>query len=94
MIKDFYSIVGILFLAALGTCLVAGIGYLITDWLEKRQKRKKKEKEDTEYQKYLQGLSDMNLGTVNRLAKRKPKWCTKERQKMIEEEVCRRLAQR
>ena len=94
MIKDFYTIVGMLFLSALGACLIAYIGYLIICRYEKRQKRKKKEKEDTEYQKYLQSLSDMNLGTVNRLAKRKPKWCTKERQKMIEEEVRRRLAQR
>ncbi len=94
MIKDFYTIVGMLFLSALGACLIAYIGYRITCWYEKRKQQKDKEKEDAEYQKYLQGLSDMNLGTVNRLAKRNPKWCTKERQKMIEEEVRRRLAQR
>ena len=94
MIKDFYTIVGILFLAALGSCLVWYIGYLITCRYEKRKQRKDKEKEDAEYQKYLQGLSDLGLGTVNRLAKKTPKWCTKERQKMIEEEVRRRLAQR
>ena len=94
MIKDFYTIVGMLFLSALGACLIAYIGYLITCRYEKRQKRKKKEKENAEYQKYLQSLSDMSLGTVNRLAKRNPKWCTKERQKMIEEEVHRRLTQR
>lgn len=94
MIKDFYTIVGILFLAALGACLIGYIGYLIAGWYEKRKQRKAKEKEDAEYQKYLRGLSDIGLGTVNRLAKKNQKWGTKERQKMIEEEVRRRLAQR
>ncbi len=94
MVKDFYTIVGILCLAALGAGLVWYIGYLIIDQYEKRKQRKNKEKEDAEYQKYLQSLSDMNLDTINRLAKKDTKWCTKERKKMIEEEVRRRLAQR
>ena len=94
MIKDFYTIVGMLFLSALGACLIAYIGYLIAGWYEKRKQQKDKEKEDAEYQKYLQGLSDIGLGTINRLAKKNQKWGTNERQKMIEEEVRRRLAQR
>lgn len=91
MVKDFYTIVGILFLSTLGAGLVWYIGYMITCRYERRKQQKDKEKEDAEYQKYLQDLSDMSLDTVNRLAKRNPKWCTKERQKMIEEEILRRI---
>ena len=43
-IKDFYTIVGMLFLSALGACLIAYIGYLITCRYEKRKQRKDKEK--------------------------------------------------
>ena len=94
MIKDFYTIVGMLFLAALGSCLVWYIGYLIIGQYEKRKQRKDKEKEDAEYKKYLHDLSDLSLGTIDGLAKRNPKWGSKERQKMIEEELRRRIIQK